>query len=118
LAALDLFVTIWVIYQIRTVTVKTQMNTTISSIADAAKLLRVGGILSITTFPRSNENEDYAVHALLEGVALLSSKSIDWRAYVEDLGPDPDNPKEYSVRDTVQTAMERITMDLGNKLGG
>jgi hypothetical protein len=88
--------------------VKTQMDTTISSIADAANLLRMGGMLSITTYPRSNANEDYAVHALLEGLALLSSTSIDWRAYVEDLGPDPDNPKEYSVRDTVQTALERI----------
>jgi hypothetical protein len=38
----------------------------------------------------------------------LSSTSIDWRAYVEDLGPDPENPNEYSVRGTVQTAMERI----------
>jgi hypothetical protein len=88
--------------------IKTHMDTTISSIADAATMLRVGGMLSVTTYPRSNANEDYAVHALLEGMALLSSASIDWRTYVEDLGPDPANPNEYSVRDTVRTALTRI----------
>ena len=54
--------------------VLTQMETTISSIADAALLVRIGGVISVTTYPRSNKNEDYAVHALLEGLALLSSK--------------------------------------------
>jgi hypothetical protein len=88
--------------------IKTHMDTTISSIADAANMLRVGGMLSVTTYPRTNANEDYAVHALLEGMALLSSTSIDWRAYVEDLGPDPANPNEFSVRDAVQTALERM----------
>jgi hypothetical protein len=38
---------------------------------------------------------DDAVHALLEGLASLSSTSFDWRACVEELGPDPDKLKEY-----------------------
>ena len=72
-------------------TVLTQMESTISSIADAALMIRVGGIISVTTYPRSNKNEDYAVHALLEGLALLSSKTVDWRRdYADELGPDPD----------------------------
>lgn len=90
----------------------TQMESTISSITDAALMLRVGGALSVTTYPRSNKNEDYAVHALLEGLALLSSKSTDWRRdYLDELGPDPDTTdgeNEYSVRDAVRAALERI----------
>jgi len=97
-------------------TVLTQMETTISSIADAALLVRVGGIISVTTYPRSNKNEDYAVHALLEGLALLSSKTVDWRRdYVDVLGPDPDSSNAdegvFSVRDTVRTALERIVAE-------
>jgi hypothetical protein len=94
--------------------VLTQTETTISSIADAALLVRVGGLISVTTYPRSNKNEDYAVHALLEGLALLSSKSVNWRRdYVEELGPDIDShdgeeDECYSVRDTVRAALERI----------
>jgi hypothetical protein len=99
--------------------VLTQMETTISSIADAALLVRVGGLISVTTYPRSNKNEDFAVHALLEGLALLSSKSVDWRRdYVEELGPDIDThdgeeDESYSVRDTVRAALERIVHEGG-----
>lgn len=97
--------------------VLTQTETTISSIADAALLVRVGGLISVTTYPRSNKNEDYAVHALLEGLALLSSKSVDWRRdYVEELGPDIDShdgeeDECYTVRDTVRAALERIVRE-------
>jgi hypothetical protein len=90
----------------------TQMESTIASIADAALMVRVGGMISVATYPRSNKNEDFAVHALLEGLALLSSKSTDWRRdYMDELGPDPDSKgseDEYSVRDTVRLALERI----------
>lgn len=99
----------------------TQMNATISSMTDAILMLRVGGMLSVITYPRTNRNEDYAVHAFLEGLALLSSNDgIDhWREYVKDLSADyPEHKKEtnkssdgellYTVRDTVRTALERI----------
>ena len=93
----------------------TQMETTISSIADAALMIRVGGMISVTTYPRSNKNEDYAVHALLEGLALLSSKSVDWRRdYVDELGPDPESRSgedEYVVQETVRAALERIVAE-------
>lgn len=102
----------------------TQMDTTVMSMADAVLMLRVGGMLSVITYPRTNRNEDYAVRALLEGLALVSSRSMDWRDYVNELGPDhPDkksnssngNKKEllYSVRDTVRTALERIVANDG-----
>lgn len=97
-------------------TILTQMESTIQSIADAALMMRIGGIISVTTYPRSNKNEDYAVHALLEGLALLSSKTVDWRRdYVDELGPDPDvssgNENEYTVQDTVRAALERIVAE-------
>ena len=92
----------------------TQMDTTVSSIADAALLLRVGGMLSVMTYPRSNLSEDYAVHALLEGMALLTSKRVNLQDYVDNLGPDPsgdDDDISYSVRDAVRIALDRIVAE-------
>lgn len=87
----------------------TTMESSIQSMSDAALQLRVGGLLSVMTYPKSNPNEDYAVHVFFEALALLSSKQVDWREYLENLGPDPvvgDN--EYTVRDTVTQAICRI----------
>jgi hypothetical protein len=86
----------------------TQVESTLSSIVDAASMVRVGGMLSITSYPKTNPNEDYAVHSLLETLSLLSSKEMDWRDYVAHLGPDPTDPLQYLVRDAVQAAVDRI----------
>jgi len=84
----------------------TQMESTVSSIVDAALLIRVGGMLSITSYPKSNPTEDYAVHSLVEALALLSSKETDWHQFIAELGPGPSG--DYSVRDAVQAAIDAI----------
>ena len=62
--------------------IQTKTQTTLSSLADAALCLRVGGVISIMTYPQSNPTEAAAVQALLEGMALYASKSIDWRTFL------------------------------------
>lgn len=94
----------------------TQMESTLASIVDATSMVRVGGMLSITSYPKTNPKENYAVHSLLETLSLLSSKEMDWRDFVAHLGPDPNNNNDppphhqecYLVRDAVQAAMDRI----------
>ena len=88
----------------------TKMESTVSSIADAALQLRVGGLLSVMTYPKTNANEDFAVHALFECLALLSSKQIDWKQYLATLekDPTPDGDETFTVRDTVTKAIHRI----------
>jgi hypothetical protein len=60
----------------------TTTESTIISLADASLRLRVGGMLSIMTYPRTNPQEDAAVRAFCEGLALFSSSTHDW----EDAG--------------------------------
>jgi hypothetical protein len=61
---------------------QTTTKTTIESLADAALLLRIGGMISVVTYPRSNPEEDRAVRAFLEGLALFSC-STDTFAWQE-----------------------------------
>ena len=84
----------------------TQMESTISSIVDAALMVRIGGMLSITSYPKTNPKENCAVHGLVEALALLSSKEHDWRHFVSELEPDASG--QYSVRDAVQAAVNTI----------
>jgi hypothetical protein len=62
----------------------TQTHSTISSIKDAAIMLRVGGLLSITIYPKSNSLEADAVRFFCEGLAKISSKNDDgcWKDMV------------------------------------
>ena len=57
----------------------TTTETTIRSLVDATRIVRVGGLLSILTYPRTNAAEGEAVRAFCEGLALFSSRSVDWR---------------------------------------
>jgi Putative rRNA methylase len=65
-----------------TSSVLTCTESTISSMADAVLSIRVGGLLSVMTYPRTNREEDWAVHVFLEGLALFSSKTDDWQEFV------------------------------------
>lgn len=53
----------------------TQTASTILSLVEASLLIRVGGMLSVMTYPRSNLEEARLVKGFLTGLSLLSSKS-------------------------------------------
>ena len=112
----------------KSATACTKMESTLSSITDAALQLRIGGLLSVMTYPKTNANEDLAVHALFECMALLTSKHRNWKQYLATLPPDPmrhdenddnDNDNDdrvltntmFTVRDEVTKAMHRIVQE-------
>ena len=80
----------------------TTTDTTLESLADAALLLRVGGMLSITTYPKTNAQEDATVRAFLTGLALFSSSTQNWRDFVTHM--DSSSNKELSTGGTATTA--------------
>jgi hypothetical protein len=49
-------------------------ETTIRSMSDAAILLRVGGLLSIMTYPASNMEESVVVERFIEGLGMLTTR--------------------------------------------
>ncbi len=59
--------------------IKTNTESTLESLMNAATFLQVGGMLSIMTYPKSDAVEDAAVHAFCQGLALFSSQTQDWR---------------------------------------
>jgi Putative rRNA methylase len=100
----------------------TTMESTVASIADAALKLRVGGLLSVMTYPMTNRKEDFAARSLLEGLAIISSRQINWRDYLSMLGPDPSEypsnieqmtTTTFSVQTTVCDALTRV-IERGN----
>ena len=62
----------------------TQMDTTLQSMVDAMLLLRIGGMLSVMTYPKTNASEDQAVRTLLTCAALLSSNVQSWHDFLDD----------------------------------
>lgn len=63
-------------------TSSTKTETTLLSMAGAVKVLRVGGMLSVITYPRSHREEDAVVRAFLHGLALFSSVTTDFETFV------------------------------------
>ena len=59
--------------------------TTITSMGNAISLLRIGGMLSVTTYPRTNHQEDNAVQIFMETLALFSSQSQSWMEYLQNV---------------------------------
>jgi len=66
---------------------QTQIDSTLSSIADALLLVRVGGMVSIMTYPGSNPQEDFAVRSLLEAVIVMTNKQDPrkWYEFIDQL---------------------------------
>lgn len=62
----------------------TTMETTIASLVDALQVLRVGGMLSVITYPQTGPEEDAAVQLLLTCVALLSSRTRTWQEEIDN----------------------------------
>lgn len=61
----------------------TKVDSTLDSIADAMLLIRIGGMISVITYPSTNPEEDTGVRLFLECAALLSSNVQTWRAFLD-----------------------------------
>ena len=79
----------------------TTAETTLSSLVNASLLLRVGGMLSVTTYPKTNRLEHVTVSAFLEGLALLTSTTRDWTDFMDSL-LDMDIEQRQSLHHAVQ----------------
>jgi hypothetical protein len=95
--------------------VTTQTQTTLNSIADAALLLRVGGLLSVMTYPGTNLEESIAVEHFVEGLAMLATRDEGgWRGYLEcipDYSFDEEGSNDGRVRDVVSRSIQRVAND-------
>jgi len=88
----------------------TDTESTVCSMADAALALRVGGLLSVMTYPRSNREEDAVVRAFLQGLALFSSVTTDYETFLrqhEKFSPDDDDRSEH-LRDLLRKTLGRV----------
>jgi hypothetical protein len=77
----------------------TTMETTIASLADAALLVRVGGMISVVTYPATGPEEDVAVRLFLECLALLSSNTRSWQSAIATKTTTTTTPALSSVID-------------------
>ena len=85
----------------------TKMDSTLHSITDAMLMVRIGGMISVVTYPKSNPEEDIAVRVMLECAALLSSNVQTWREFLDSallLGGE----KDAGIKELVASSMERI----------
>ena len=83
---------------------QTQIESTISSIADALLLIRVGGMVSVMTYPGSNQEEDFAVRTLLEAVVAMTNKQgPKWYTFVDGLDCSTD------VKELLTQELRRIS---------
>jgi hypothetical protein len=80
----------------------TKMDSTISSMVDAFLLVRILGMVSVVTYPKTGPQEDVAVRALLECMALLSSRILKWQDYLQELECSDE------IKELVQNAMGRV----------
>lgn len=106
---------------------QTQTSTTLHSITDATLLLRVGGLLSIMTYPGSNMEESIVVEHFVEGLAMLTTREEGgWRGYAESIpdygdgndsskinndDDDDDDENKARVRRMVTHALERVAAE-------
>lgn len=96
----------------------TQTQTTLHSITDAALLLRIGGLLSVMTYPASNKEESIVVEHFMEGLGMLTTRTEGgWRKYVNDI-PKYDDDENGRVRLMVKQALERVVTKSGGGGGG
>jgi len=106
----------------------TTLDTTLSSLVDAVGLLRVGGMLSVITYPQTGPAEAAAVRLLVEALALRSSRTQTWEGALEEYasgasngsggsgGEEEDHPEEAAstipekraIAAKVRAAMETV----------
>ena len=108
---------------------QTQMMTTIYSLADAALLLRPGGLLSVMSYPGNGWEEHCAVNYFMEGLSMFGTRDRGgWGGFVDSIpsdyvlqqrhvglyGGDDEvsaSPEENTIRQTVKLALERVKED-------
>ena len=83
----------------------TKTETTLASLADAAHVLRQGGLLSVMTYPKTNREEARVVHVFLESLALFTSSTEDWRDYVE-CQTDMTEDSRRGLSETLQNVLD------------
>jgi len=86
--------------------VSTELKSTLNSLADAALTLRVGGILSVMTYPGTSLDEAEAVTAFCEALALLTAR--DEGAAQKRVDELAKHNNMMEARDIVQHALERV----------
>jgi hypothetical protein len=91
----------------------TQTQTTLRSITDAALLLRIGGLLSVMTYPASNKEESIVVEHFMEALGMLTTRSTEggWQRYVNDIPNYDDIDDNGRVRSMVTKAVERVVFE-------
>ena len=83
--------------------VTTQTSSTLESISDAAMLLRVGGLLSIMTYPGTNVEEANAVHQFCTGLAMFTTQDEGgWEKYIQQ------NHFEEAYYNTLTQSLEKV----------
>jgi Putative rRNA methylase len=97
--------------------ITTKTITTITSLGNAVSLLRVGGMLSVTTYPRTNHQEDIAVQVFMETLALFSSQTQSWMEYLEGVHlhhhkNDDDHANTGDSRDNISELSEHLIQTL------
>ncbi|KAL3938924.1 MAG: hypothetical protein SGBAC_006267 [Bacillariaceae sp.] len=88
----------------------TKVESTLLSLTDAALMIRIGGMISVTTYPTTNPEEDLAVRVLLECLALLSSNVQTWRDFLDN-DESPGSQLSKETVDMIVVAMERIASE-------
>jgi len=97
----------------------TKMVTTMYSLTDAVLMLRVGGLLSVMTYPGTTPQEADAVKYFAEGLAMLTTRDkAGWQGYVDAIPPDADGSGATIVRDSVRTSLERVVQNGAPKQTG
>eukprot|EP00594_Rhizosolenia_setigera_P007539 CAMPEP_0178952510 /NCGR_PEP_ID=MMETSP0789-20121207/7875_1 /TAXON_ID=3005 /ORGANISM="Rhizosolenia setigera, Strain CCMP 1694" /LENGTH=477 /DNA_ID=CAMNT_0020633609 /DNA_START=63 /DNA_END=1496 /DNA_ORIENTATION=+ len=87
-------------------TVATSVDTTLQSLSDAALLLTPqNGLLSVITYPGSNEEEARAVSLFCESMALFTSRNYQggWKKFLENsIANDEDKVLIEMVKESVE----------------
>ena len=82
----------------------TKVDSTLSSLVDAILKVRIGGMISVMTYPKTNPEEDIACRLLLESVALLSSNIQTWEDFLENFK----NDISQETFDLITSSMEQV----------
>ena len=81
--------------------VSTQVDTTLKSLVNAALVLRVGGLLSVMTYPGTCEIEADAVKTFCEALAMFTSREEGgWQRIVDSSSED--------IRDDIMNAVQQV----------